>query len=130
MKKNVGIHFISMNYSYIAFWLDELCTTCCYIYMYDELSECTCIVWKEILWKYFYSLAPIFVVSIKCIDPWVLKLVVSNITGNSQWDNCISLDFNFRSFKWTTKSTKIRTPRLIMYSQYIVLYARRCVLCR
>ena len=26
-----------------------------------------------ILWKYFYSLAPIFGVSTKCIDPWVLN---------------------------------------------------------
>jgi len=30
------------------------------------------------------------------IDPWVLEFVVSNITGNNQWKNCISLDFNFR----------------------------------
>jgi len=27
-----------------------------------------------ILWKYFYSLARIFMVSTKCIDPWVLEL--------------------------------------------------------
>jgi len=41
-------------------------------------------------------LTPIFVVSTKCIAPWVLEFVVSNITGNNQWENCISLDFNFR----------------------------------
>ena len=60
------------------------------------------------LWNYFYWLLPIlvvstkcidpwvheFVVSTKCIDPWVHEFVVSNITGNSQWENCISLDFN------------------------------------
>jgi len=33
------------------------------------------------------------VFSTKCIDPWV----VSNTAGNSQWENCISQDFNFRS---------------------------------
>jgi len=42
-------------------------------------------------------LTPIFVVSTKCIYPWVLEFVISNTTGNSQWVNCISLDFNFRS---------------------------------
>jgi len=38
-----------------------------------------------ILWKYFYSLASIFVVSTKYIDPWLLEFVVSNITDNNQW---------------------------------------------
>jgi hypothetical protein len=47
------------------------------------------------MWKYFYSLAPIFVVSTKYIDPWVLEFVVSNITGNNQRENYISLNFNF-----------------------------------
>jgi hypothetical protein len=42
-------------------------------------------------------LTPISVVSTKCIDPWILEFVVSNTTGNSQWENCISFDFNFRS---------------------------------
>jgi len=37
-----------------------------------------------ILWKYFYSLAPIFVVSTEDSDPFVLKNVVSNSTDNSQ----------------------------------------------
>jgi len=41
-------------------------------------------------------MAPIVVVSTKCIDPWVFEFVVSNTTGNNQWENCISLDFNFR----------------------------------
>jgi hypothetical protein len=46
---------------------------------------------KQILWKLFYSLAPIFAVSTKCIDPQVLDFVFSNTTGNSKWENCISL---------------------------------------
>jgi len=33
-------------------------------------------------------------VSTKCIDPWVLEFVASNNTGNNQWENSISLDFN------------------------------------
>jgi hypothetical protein len=45
--------------------------------------------------KYFYLLASNFVVSTKCSDPWVLEFVVSNTTDISQWENCISLDFNF-----------------------------------
>ena len=47
--------------------------------------------------KVFYALITIFVVSAKCSDPWVLEFVVSNTTGNNQWEHCISLDFNFRS---------------------------------
>ena len=39
-----------------------------------------------------------FVVSTKGSDPWVLEFVVSTITGNNQWENCISLDFNFQWF--------------------------------
>ena len=42
------------------------------------------------------SLKVFCVVSTKCIDPWVLEFVVSNIKGNNQWENCISLDFYFR----------------------------------
>ena len=45
--------------------------------------------------KVLFSLAPIIVVSTKCIDPWVLEFMVSNTTGNNQWDNCILLDFYF-----------------------------------
>ena len=37
-----------------------------------------------------------FVVSTKCIDPWVLEFVVSNITRHNKCENCISLDFKFR----------------------------------
>jgi hypothetical protein len=37
---------------------------------------------------------PIFVVSTKCIDPWVLEFVVSNITDNNQWENCISTEYS------------------------------------
>jgi hypothetical protein len=51
--------------------------------------------YNSILRRHFYSLAPIFVVSAKCIDPWVLEFMVSNTTGNNQWENCIPLDFSF-----------------------------------
>jgi len=60
---------------------------------------------NDILWKYLYSLTQIFVVSTKHIDPWVLGFMVSNTTGNSQWENCILLDFNFCSL------SKPRNPR-------------------
>jgi hypothetical protein len=46
--------------------------------------------------KVHYSLAPIFVVCTNCIYSWVLRFVVSNITGNShQWENWIMLDLIF-----------------------------------
>ena len=64
------------------------CNTC---RMYIKMKS---IIW--ILCKYFYSLAPIFVVSTKCIDPWDLEFVVLNTTGNNQWENCILLNFYFR----------------------------------
>ena len=41
------------------------------------------------------SLAPILVVSTKCSDPLVFEFMVSNTTGNNQWENCISMDFYF-----------------------------------
>jgi len=41
-------------------------------------------------------LASIFVVSTECIDSWVLEFVVSKTAGNNQWENCNSMDFNFR----------------------------------
>jgi len=59
--------------------------------------------------KYFYSLTPIFVVSTKCIDPRVLEFVVSNTTGNNQWENCISLDFYFRSL-WEPQNPRKLEP--------------------
>jgi len=31
-------------------------------------------------------LTPIFVVSTKFIDPWVLEFVISNTTGNGRWE--------------------------------------------
>ena len=62
-----------------------------------------------------------FMVSTKCIDPWFLEFVVSNITGNSQWENCITLDFYFRGLSEPRNQRKIRTPQVIMISQYIKL---------
>ena len=50
-----------------------------------------------------------FVVSLKCMDPWILEFVVSNITGNSQSENCISLDFYFRGLS-RPRNRQIRTP--------------------
>ena len=35
-------------------------------------------------------------VSTKCIDPGALEFVVSNITGNDQWGNCIGMNCYFR----------------------------------
>jgi hypothetical protein len=37
------------------------------------------------------------VVSTKCIGSWALEFVVSNITGNNQWENGILLDFYFHA---------------------------------
>jgi hypothetical protein len=31
--------------------------------------------------------------------PWVLEFVVSSIIGDSQWENCISLDINFQALR-------------------------------
>jgi hypothetical protein len=46
--------------------------------------------------------------------------MVSNITGNNHWENCISLDFYFHGLRGP-RNQKIKTPRLIMISQYAVL---------
>ena len=79
--------------------------------------------------KYFYSLAPIFVVSTKCIDPWVLEFVVSNITGDHQMGKLYFVGFFFSWFKWTTTSAKISSPRLIINSQYISLLCAFGIVC-
>jgi hypothetical protein len=63
---------------------------------------------------YFYSLAPIFVVSTKYIDPWDLEFMVSTITGNNQWENCILLDFYFRGLSGPQNQRKLEPPRLII----------------
>ena len=82
-----------------------------------------CIILSEsiwvILWKYFYLLATIFMVFTKCIDLLVLEFVVSNITGNYKWENCISLDFNFRGLSELRNPLKLEPHmwRLIMISQ-------------
>jgi hypothetical protein len=57
--------------------------------------------------------------------------LVSNTKGNSlsQWENCISLGFNFRSLSQPRNPLKNRTPRLITISQYLVLYTTQwCVM--
>jgi hypothetical protein len=73
-------------------------------------------------------LAPIFVVSTKRIDLWVLEFMVSNITGNNRWTHCISLDFYFRGWSGPKQSAKIRTPRLIMISPYYFFCLIFCIL--
>ena len=65
------------------------------------------IVLHGVLWKYFNLLATIFMVSTKCIDPQVLEFVLSNTTCSNKWENCISLDFNFRGI------SEPRNPRKI-----------------
>ena len=61
----------------------------------------------NILWKYFYSLVPIIVVS------------TSNITGKNQVEKMyFVVSFLFSWFKWTTKSTNNRTRPLTIISQY------------
>ena len=68
----------------------------------------TCFKDKSIKWKYLYLLVLIFVVSTKCIDPWVLEFMVSNTTGNNQWENCISLDFNFHGLSEPRNPWKLK----------------------
>ena len=46
-------------------------------------------------------------VSTECSDLWVLEFVVSNTTGNNEWENCISLDFDIRGL------SEPRNPRKI-----------------
>jgi hypothetical protein len=46
-------------------------------------------------------------VSTKCIDPWVLEFMISNITGNNQWENCISLDFYIRGLNGPRNQRKL-----------------------
>ena len=66
--------------------------------------------------KYIDPLVLEFVVSTKYIDPLVLEFVVSNITDNSQWGNCISLDFYFRGL------TEPRKPRKLELDDYLYTY--------
>jgi hypothetical protein len=37
--------------------------------------------------------------STKCIDPWVLEFMISNITSSNQWKICISLLRNQRKLE-------------------------------
>jgi hypothetical protein len=65
------------------------------------------------------SLATISVVSTKCIDPRVLEFVVSNATGNNQWENCISLHFNCL---WSKIEICICENGESCYKKYIIVY--------
>ena len=53
------------------------------------------------------------------------EFMVSNDTGNSEWENCISLDFYFRGLSGPWNPWKIRTPRLIMISQNMGFHFRQ-----
>jgi len=90
-QRNMPIIFYSKEKEKIQMWsVSKLTTT-----LSDFISKTESFT-LPILWKYFYSLAPIFMVSTKCIDPWVLEFMVSNTTCTNQWESCISLDFYFR----------------------------------
>ena len=53
-----------------------------------------------------------FVVSTKCIAPWVIEIVFSNTADNHQWEHFISLDYDFRSL------SKLRNPRKLEPNDY------------
>ena len=40
-------------------------------------------------------------------DLWVLEFMISNITGNNQRGNCITLDFNFRGLSEPRNQQKL-----------------------
>ena len=44
-------------------------------------------------------------------------IVVSNVTGNNQWGNCISLDFYFPGLRGPRNPRKLEPPRVIMISE-------------
>jgi hypothetical protein len=75
------------------------------------------IVMYNVLWNYFYSLALTwFLQNAVSLGSWILgfKHYRQQAMGKLYF-----LGFEFSWFKWTTKSMKIRTPWLIMISQYI-----------
>ena len=80
-------------------------------------------MWKSLLWKYFYSLAQYLWFLQK---QWPLRFLNS---GFQTLQATISGKIVFRWilfswFKRTTKSTKIRTSRLLMISQYLFWYSK------
>ena len=61
-----------------------------------------------LLSKYLYSLVPAFVVLLNAVIHWYLNIFgVSNTTSNNQWENCISLDFNFCGLSEPRKPSKL-----------------------
>jgi hypothetical protein len=68
--------------------------------------------YRCILWKCFYSLTPIVVVSTKWIYPRVLEFVVSNIR-----EKLYSVWFLLSWFKWTAKS---RTSQISVIAAVVV----------
>jgi hypothetical protein len=61
--------------------------TAVFVHLYDNLVQA---VSKEIsdIVRVLLFVGTIFVISTKCIYPWILEFVVSNITCNKQWENC------------------------------------------
>jgi hypothetical protein len=57
--------------------------------------------------EFVVSNITILVVSNICCDSWVLEFMVSNITCNNKWENCISLDFDFRGFSGPRNQQKL-----------------------
>jgi hypothetical protein len=56
-----------------------------------------------------------FVVSAKCIDPWILEFMVLNITGNNLWENCILLDFYFRGLNVPRNQQKMEPHNYLWF---------------
>ena len=104
------LFLVQLKSSFISSRRKQLLSSSSNVHMWNGAPAEICNVSLTIMWTYFYSLAPIFVVSAKCIDSWDLEfvvytkcidswdleIVVSNTTGNNHWENCISLNFNFR----------------------------------
>ena len=107
LHHNVYFFFFFIHDRFSGEQLDLFCV-CTSLMICARCMDLICQV--QILWKYFCLLAPIiFVVSTKCIDPWVLEFMVSNITGNNQLGNCISLEFHFRGLNWPRNQRKLES---------------------
>jgi hypothetical protein len=59
--------------------------------------ESTFIHWHQFSW--FLQNASILL---------ILEFVVSNTTGDNQWENCITLDFNFRGLQEPSNPQKLK----------------------
>ena len=71
--------------------------------------------------QYFYSLAPVFVVSIKMHQSMGSWFRDFKHYRQKSMGKLYFVGFLFSWFKWTTKSAKIITPQLTMISLYMSL---------